>query len=180
MCRHVLNPQGFFFSRPWVRLQASKGSTFLRSDNRASLGGGVGLLVGGLPLGPRVLGERHFVPTFGFVRVVVGGHHGPDGRGDKDGITDEEVELLFLRLGFLHNVDVVRYAFGFLVKIHHLTLDDDGVVFVETAVIFVEVREERRGGHLGIEGYGVLKLLIPYLIGGGLDEVNAAFVGAVL
>ena len=52
------------------------------------LGGGVGLLVGLLPLGPCTFGGRQFVPTFFSLRVVVGGDNGPVGCGDKDGVVD--------------------------------------------------------------------------------------------
>ena len=75
------------------------------------MGGGVGLLVGRLPLGLIALGGCQFVPTFGFVGVVVGGDHGPGFRGDKDGVADGEVGPLRPRLGFLHHVDVVGHAF---------------------------------------------------------------------
>ena len=99
------------------------------------LGGGVVLLVGCLPLGPRALGGRQFVPTFGYVGLVVGGNHGTVGSGNKDGAADGEVGPLGLCLGFLINVYVVGDAFIFFVEGHHLTLDSDGAHFVETAAI---------------------------------------------
>ena len=59
-------------------------------------------------------------------------------------------------------------------------MDGDSVDFVETAIIFAEVREKLRGHHLGIEGRGVLKLLIPDLVNDSLDKGNAAFVGCII
>ena len=82
-------------------------------DNHVALGGGVGLLLCGLPVGPYTLGRRQFVPTFCFVGVVVGVHHVPFGRSNKDRVADGEVGPLCLRLVLLHKFDLVRDAFGF-------------------------------------------------------------------
>ena len=61
------------------------------------------------------------------------------------------------------------YAFGFFVKVHHLTLYSDGVDFVETASIVTGVSEQRRGRHLGVEGRGFLEVFVPYFIDGSYN-----------
>ena len=163
-----------------MRLQAPKGSSFFRLDDHTEFGVSVGLIVGRLPLRPRALGGSQFVPTFGFIGVVVGGNHFLVGHGDEDGVADGEVGPLQLRLGFIHHVDVEGDAFGFFVKIHHLTLDGDGINFVETAPIIMGVSEERCGRHLGVKSRGVLELFIPYLIDGSFDEGDIEFVSGVV
>ena len=112
------------FTDPGFVASPPKGSAFLCLDERSVFGVSVGLLVCGHPLEARALGEHQFVPTFGFVGVVIGGNHGPVGRGDKDGVADGEVGLLCLRLGFFHHVPVVKDAVD---NIHNLALDGDGI-----------------------------------------------------
>ena len=87
---------------------------------------------------------------------------------------------MHLRLEFLHHVDVVRDTFVFFVKSHHLTLDGDGVNFMDTAANFAEVCEEIRGRHLGVKVCGFLKLFEPYIIHGVLYEGGTAFAGGVV
>ena len=57
-----------FFSQPWVCCQASIMSAFLWLNYHAELGGGVGLLVCGLPFFPCAIGGRQF-----FLLLVLSG-----------------------------------------------------------------------------------------------------------
>ena len=74
-------------------------------------------------------------------------------------------------LGLLRAFDIVlRYANGGGVEPNHFSGHVDELHGMEAPTVVIEVGEEFVGSDRVVEGHGVLKILVPYLIDNGLEE----------